>query len=689
MAMHIHQLEQGSPEWLAYRKTKRPASYAAVAAGCSPFMTRLQLLDAYATGVWPEPSEIQQKIFDAGHRVERLLRPRVEDFLGMALYPVVGDRVVNGVDLSASMDGFFEDESGNHECKSLNEDLRSALPHRGWAGVEKNDARQLPAFYRYQLEQQCLVAGIERVLFGAAEFADDETLLDERYCWYESDPDLAAEIVAHWKQFNADLITHTPIPRVAKVKAEAVEALPALTSRVDGTLTVTHNFKAFGEQLDRYLATLPMKPATDQEFANLEDAIKRLKSAEEALDEEERRALASLEPINAMRTEKETLQSRARTKRLAFKKLVDDEKASIRKRIQDEHQAAFDVWVRQQNELLGMQILTMATIDNAPIAQCMSSKKSVQGWIEGANTGLANGKAAAMKVIDTIRTNQAAYAKLVTDDAHKPLFADLEKQLVKDPEAFAIICGQRISDFKRREEERLEGERARIRAEEQAAAEAKARREQQERNAAALQEIQGIQQQVAIATLGRAGVRKGGTIECIRETLAETEAWEIDPERFGALAGSAQAAKDKAIAEIRQLLADAETPKAAAPAPAPEHLTRVVHGDQVYGPGGPGGMGYEIAPRGLVAVGARGVLRPDAIVDLRPATPTGKPTLALGTICTRLGFNVTSSFLESLGFKATVERNARLYHVEDYPRICTALIGHISRQRDTPLQEAA
>jgi Uncharacterized protein involved in chromosome partitioning len=75
---------------------------------------------------------------------------------------------------------------------------------------------------------------------------------------------------------------------------------------------------------------------------------------------------------------------------------------------------------------------------------------------------------------------------------------------------------------------------------------------------AATSEIQGIQQQVIIATQGRAGVRAGGTIECIRETLAETEVWDIDPERFGILASAAESAKSTAVAEIRRLLAEAE-----------------------------------------------------------------------------------------------------------------------------------
>lgn len=59
-----------------------------------------------------------------------------------------------------------------------------------------------------------------------------------------------------------------------------------------------------------------------------------------------------------------------------------------------------------------------------------------------------------------------------------------------------------------------------------------------------------------------------------------------------------------------------------------------------------------------------------------------KPTLKLGEICERLGFNVTADFLASLGFTATVERNAKLYCESQWPAICEALIQHITQVAD-------
>ncbi|MBF8177219.1 YqaJ viral recombinase family protein [Herminiimonas contaminans] len=57
------------------------------------------------------------------------------------------------------------------------------------------------------------------------------------------------------------------------------------------------------------------------------------------------------------------------------------------------------------------------------------------------------------------------------------------------------------------------------------------------------------------------------------------------------------------------------------------------------------------------------------------ATP---PTLRLGQICERLGFTVNAEFLAGLGFTATIEKGAKLYHEDDFGSICLAISKHIS-----------
>lgn len=82
---------------------------------------------------------------------------------------------------------------------------------------------------------------------------------------------------------------------------------------------------------------------------------------------------------------------------------------------------------------------------------------------------------------------------------------------------------------------------------------------------------------------------------------------------------------------------------------------------------------------------AAGYIKHSDVVAVMPATvrkamapkPASAPTLALGTISERLGFNCTSAFLATLGFEATTVKAAKLFHEEDFPAICRALIEHI------------
>lgn len=69
-----------------------------------------------------------------------------------------------------------------------------------------------------------------------------------------------------------------------------------------------------------------------------------------------------------------------------------------------------------------------------------------------------------------------------------------------------------------------------------------------------MEEIQGINHQVMIASMGRGGVRKGGTKECAVATLAETEAWPITKEHFGFWYETALNAKAKAVEAIKKIV---------------------------------------------------------------------------------------------------------------------------------------
>lgn len=643
--MKVHQLIQGSPEWLAYRTQHFNASDAPAMMGCSPYKTRTQLLHELHTGRAPEVDAATKRRFDDGHRFEELARSIAVEIIGEDLYPVVG----SDGELSASFDGINMAESRTAEHKSLNDEIRAALPHQGRDSHLYNDATKLGKVYRVQMEQQLMVSKAEDNLFSATKW-DGDNLVEERHAWYRSDPVLRAEILAGWKQFAIDLAAYVPAEVIMPAVAAPQFALPAVSIQVNGSIALVDNLDKFGAALAAYVERINKKPKTDQDFADLEATIKTLKAAEDALDSAENGALAQTASIDTMRRTVALYRDTARTNRLLVEKLVKVEKENRRTKIVGDAVAELVSHVKALNVRLGKLYMPTIAGDFQGVVKGLKSLDSMRDKVAGE---LARCKIEANEIADRIQANLATLCDLASE--HAFLFADSAQIVLKANDDLTALVKSRIAEHQAVEAAKEAALVARIEAEAKEKAEKEAADRQAADNAAALGEIQGIQQQVYIATTGRAGVRKGGTIECIRATLAETEAWVID-DRFGALKGSAQVAKDNAVASIRALLEQAEAREAqaaAAPASAPTPATPITHSAVV-----------DI----MMPATVRQAMAP------KPATP---PTLALGAISERLGFNVTSAFLASLGFEATTVKAAKLFQESDFFPICMAIIDHI------------
>ena len=81
--------------------------------------------------------------------------------------------------------------------------------------------------------------------------------------------------------------------------------------------------------------------------------------------------------------------------------------------------------------------------------------------------------------------------------------------------------------------------------------------------------------------------------------------------------------------------------------------------------------------------------QPPVAANQEEAAPRGAPTLRLGVINERLGFSVSVQLLASLGFTATQEGAARLFHEDDFIPICRALVAHIRTVATGEQREAA
>lgn len=481
MSMQIVNLIQGTPDWHAHRAKHFNASDAPAMMGCSSYKTRSELIKELATGLTGEVDAATQRRFDDGHRFEALARSLAEEIIGEDLSPCVG---VNGK-FSASFDGltFMHNEAFEH--KTLNKALREAM----FGGCTGED---LPLQYRVQMEQQAMVSGCERILFMASEWTGDGQLIEERHCWYTPDQELRAQIIAGWEQLEKDVAAYDPTAeRPAPAVAAPMESLPAVVVQVNGALTVGGNLDAFGDALRQFIARIPAKPSTDQEFADAEAATKALKKAEEALAAAEDGALAQITDVEVMRRTVADLKNLARTTRLATEKLVAAEKEARRTAIVTGAQAQLDQHIDALNQRLGANWLPRMA---GGFGEVIKGKKSLANMEDAVAVALTNAKHDANVLAQRLEANRKHLVQDGTDWI--ALFADFATVGAKAEEDFQILAAHRIGQHKQAESQRLAAERERIRKEEaarlerEAAAKAQAEAAEQERQRLASERAQ-------------------------------------------------------------------------------------------------------------------------------------------------------------------------------------------------------
>ena len=480
--MKVHELIQGSPEWLAYRREHFNASDAPAMMGCSPYKTREQLLRELHTGLAGEVDAGTQRRFDDGHRFEALARPMAEAIIGEELYPVTGSLGL----YSASFDGLTLGGEVAFEHKTLNQELRECMEG-------EDEANRLPLHYRVQMEQQLMVSGAHRVIFMASKW-DGDKCVESRHCWYYSDPLLREKIVAGWQQFERDLAAYVPPESVEPAKADTLEHLPAVSVRMDGALSVASNLPAFAEALRAFVKRIPERPTTDNEFATCDAACKSLKKAEEALDAAEAGALASITDVEAMRRAVADCRKLARDTRLAAEKMVERRKLELKESAVMNARRALDLHIAAVNaEVAPMRILPVA----ADFAGAIKGKRSIDSMQDALDTTLASAKIAADAQGRAIRANVAVFKAATGDDgALLALFADLGQLVHKPGDDFALLVGSRIKAHNEAEAAR---EAARQAAEAQRIAQAEQRAREQEAARIAEQQRQQAQREAAEA----------------------------------------------------------------------------------------------------------------------------------------------------------------------------------------------
>ncbi|UVL22419.1 YqaJ viral recombinase family protein [Pseudomonas donghuensis] len=427
--MQVHNVQQGTPEWHALRSSYFTASEAPAMMGASKYQTRTDLLAMKKTGIVPEVTPQQQAIFDRGHATEELARPLAEEMIGEELYPIVG----TSGNLLASMDGATMLGDTLFEHKLWNQNV-----------VSQVRAGELEPHYYWQLEQQLLVSGAERVIFVCSDGTRDNFVHLE----YTPVAGRREQLVAGWAQFEEDLGTFEVKEAQVEVLGSAPDQLPALRIDVTGMVTAS-NLDAFKSHALAVIGNINTELSTDKDFADADATVKWCGEVESKLKAAKEHALSQTESIDVLFKAIDDIAAETRRKRLELEKLVRSRKDIIRSDIVMDSAKALQDHIDQINVTLGGKI-RMPRVP-ADFAGAVKGKSKVDSLKEAAGSELARAKIEASRIADGIRANLVSLNELAAN--HKFLFHDAQELVLKANDDLVALIKVRISEHEEQQAE--------------------------------------------------------------------------------------------------------------------------------------------------------------------------------------------------------------------------------------------
>ncbi|MGY3323408.1 YqaJ viral recombinase family protein [Pseudomonas sp. TE3911] len=432
--MKIHNVAQGSAEWLALRAQFRTASEAPAMMGTSKYQSRTDLLVAKKAGITPDVTPSQQFIFDKGHATEAMARPLAEALIGEELYPIVGTKG----NLLASMDG----------ATMLGETL---FEHKLWneSVVAQVKAGELAPHYYWQLEQQLLISGAERVIFVCS----DGTAENFVHMEYRPVAGRAAQLIEGWKQFEADLANFEMADAPSIVVGKAPDELPALRIELTGMVTAS-NLKVFEDSALAVIDSVKTTLSTDQDFADAKKAVKWCGDVEEAVSVAKKQALSQTQSIDELFSSLDRISAHARETRLKVDKLVKAQELLVKTAIKQKAELALIEHIAGINRTLGQVALPNVHVD---FAGAMKNKRTIASLQDAVDTELARAKIDASQAADSIRLNLTSLAELAVD--HAFLFSDVQQLVTKANDDLVTLIKFRISEHQKAEQQKAEAKR--------------------------------------------------------------------------------------------------------------------------------------------------------------------------------------------------------------------------------------
>lgn len=457
-----HALIQGSELWHAHRNDSYNGSELLVAAGITANgRKREDLIRRMANGL-SEEKEITpflQKLFDDGHRFERLAMPYAEEIIGESLFPITVSITVPGLrwKLSSSLDGATDDDLVNYEHKTLNAEISEAL-----------DLGFIPDYLHWQMEQGMLINGATKTLFVASKWDEDYQLIEIKHCWYTSNPELREKIIPMWQQAEKDADAYVHVEIIPAAVAAPQMEFPAIMVVVEGKVVST-NLDAYRDAAMVRISDVNVRLAvlkTDQDFADATAEAKRFRAGTIKLKAVKEQALAQTASIDLLFKTIDLITAEMDKTSIRLEKAVKADKENAKIRIVSEANAEFSAHVAKLSERLGMTIMT----GSPRLADAIKGMSSLDKMREAVKTALRNSLFDANTMTDRYERNLKSMRSLAP--GLESLFADRAALIHMDAEPFDSIVINRVRAHQDAEAARLESERAKMRAEEEAKADA-------------------------------------------------------------------------------------------------------------------------------------------------------------------------------------------------------------------------
>lgn len=445
--MRTLNLAQGSPEWLAHRRTTRNASDASVMMGESPTISRRELVRLMANGLEREFSDYVQKfILDRGHEVEPALRAFAEEMIGEDLYPVTA--TTDDGYMGASFDGVTLDDTIIFEAKQASEEKFQCI-ERG----------EIPPADRWQVTQQFAVCDSAEVCYYCVGDGtpDGTRFLKIERSQVEAD---IPRLIAAWRQFDEDVANYQPEPEAAPIPVgRAPDQLPALSVQVTGMVTAS-NLAEFKANAMAVLGSINRDLKTDEDFANADKTVKWCQGVEERLEATKQQVLGQTADIEAVFRTMDEVKAEARKIRLELDKLVTKQKDARKEEIVQTGVKAVRAHYDQINATMGEHRILPPGQLVQDLGAAIKGKKSLASMKDAVDTAVAGFKIAASEQAERVRANVRVLE--MEQGSHGVLFPDrVALCATKTPEDLRNLITARIAQAKADQEKRDEEKRHR------------------------------------------------------------------------------------------------------------------------------------------------------------------------------------------------------------------------------------